>query len=174
MVGVLRVHSPKHRAFMGSSQFSMIRDPGAVAWLQWLTRKAPSPLKLWPSGRPALVAHFADCLSALSLPSHTWTLAGFRAGGTTHLILQGIEVARVKFLGRWRSESSMAVYVQEAMSMLVYAQLPEALRQFLALLCSRFSHQLAHPPRPAWTQVFTRRRQWRSLWASSHRQRFRP
>lgn len=160
---VIRVANPKNKNAMGYAQFATIRDPGTIAWATWLARGAHPNLKLWPSGRSKLVSTFRTGLAALGAPDKIWTLGGFRAGGATDMIINDTEIARVKFQGRWSSESSMAVYVQEAMSILVLKQLDPRVRSQVENLV-RLSHTtLSRPPGLEWEKLFSRKRQWRSL-----------
>ena len=161
-IAIVRIGQPKNRNSMGFGQFVTIRDEATVAWLHWLCKQAPPALRLWDSTRERLTSHFRECLDLLNIPSSIFSLGGLRAGGATALIIANVEVARIKFLGRWASESSMSVYIQESMSLLVLAQLEPHARSTLEALVQQHSSILASPPRFAWQHFFSRKRQWRS------------
>ncbi len=79
------------------------------------------------------------------------------------MIVDNIEVARIKFAGRWASETAMSAYIQESMSLLVLAQLDPATRAQLQALLTEHCIVWNGPPGPRWQAFFSRRRQWRSL-----------
>ena len=163
-IAVLRISCPKKTLTMGLCQFTVIRDSATVAWLQWLCLNCKPALKLWPSGRAKLVTFFKRACALVTGSVHTiWTLASFRAGGATHLILCGTEVARIKFQGRWRSEGSLASYIQEAVGMLVLHQLPAGRLAHIESNVDLGATYLSSPPSTPWVNFFSRHRQWRSL-----------
>ena len=166
-VAIVRIGEPKNRWAIGFGQFVTIRDRETVQWLTWLCRQARPELKLWASGRAKLISYFRAALDALNIPSSIFSLGGLRAGGATFLVMSDVEIAKVKYLGRWTSESSMGAYIQESMSLLVLAQLAPAVREELQAFVAEHAWALARPPALPWTRFFSRQRQWRSLTTSS-------
>ena len=122
-VAVVAIVNPKTQNYMGRRQFTTLEDQGTVAWLRWLCLDLPGEYKLWPGSRHTFVQCWAQALEALGLISHKFTLGSLRAGGATFLYIQGMEIARIKFRGRWRSEGALACYIQEATSTLVWNQI---------------------------------------------------
>lgn len=165
MSAVLRIANPKNALVMGLAQFTVVRDSCLVAWLVWLCHGAAPQLKIWPSGRSRLTTFFKQACGIMLGLNVTcpWTLACFRCGWATDLILSGFEVARLTFQGRWRSKTSLTSYVQEAMSMLVLSQLPSSSQTALKSLCTAGAPFVEVPPSIPWTALFSRKRQWRSL-----------
>ena len=121
-VVLVAIRNPKNRGAMGRAQFVCVRDPGLVSWLEWLVSGLPGNCKLWPGSHTQLVAFWREVCSGLGLANIHFTLGSFRPGGTTFFYIEGKEIAYIKHLGRWASESSMACYVQESMAALVWSR----------------------------------------------------
>ncbi len=48
-------------------------------------------------------------LNDLGLGDANITMGSLRTGGTTYYFIHGVGIARLKYLGRWVSESSLSV-----------------------------------------------------------------
>ena len=116
---IIAIKDPKNRAFMGRCQFAIIRDIPTIDWLRWLATDVEPCLKLWPSSAQKFAAMLKTMFTCLNI-SLNITIGSLRPGGTTHYFVEGLEVSRIKFLGRWANEASLGHYIQEAMSSLVW------------------------------------------------------
>ena len=81
--------------------------------MRWLLEGLPPGVKVWPSTLQSFRAMFRTVLekARLTLPL---TPGSLRAGGATWLVTSGTEIARIRFLGRWKSDTGLAAYIQEA------------------------------------------------------------
>ena len=172
---VIAIRSPKTRAVAGRVQFALLRDAGVMSWLSWLLEGLPRSVRIWPTTMLRVRSVFQQVLARAGLKSLKLTPASLRAGGATTLIANDVDIGRVKFLGRWQSERSLASYIQEAMAQLTWLDLDtqqQALIRHLNVACSWAWSQ---PPLVPWTSLFSRRRQWRTLRSQTqHGQRFDP
>ena len=116
--------------------------------------------------------HFTHTLSALGLERLPLTLGCLRAGGATAAYLNGVALNDLKFRGRWRQETSLEIYVQEAMSHLC-ACLTDDEHHALSTLNSASTFQWSNPPSIPWTDVSPRGLQWRGQLAAAPRARKR-
>jgi hypothetical protein len=115
-LAVLRIVRPKNRRAMGFCQFAVVRSKSATDWLSWLVKDLGRDDFLW-SGSPQLFRRlFKQLTNSLQLQTLELVPASLRAGGATYCFLQGVEVSRLRFWGRWSSEKSLEHYVQEAMA----------------------------------------------------------
>jgi hypothetical protein len=111
MCWVLAVVDPKNRRAFGLSQFVVIKDAPTIAWVQWFTMGMHPDVKIRPSDRNRLLRTLRHLLDRLGIPHEMFSLAGFRPGRATQLYLDDIEIARLRYMGRWASESSHASYL---------------------------------------------------------------
>ena len=89
------------------------------------------------------------------------TPASLRAGKATSLFVAGMDISRLRFVGRWRSQATLDHYVQEAAAchcMLSLSPDQEAL--FAAML--EQGKAIALPPNQPWSYFFSRSRQLRA------------
>ena len=161
-VAVLALEHPKNAKAMGLSQFTTVDDPAVARWLQWLVADVPSDYSLWPSSRNAFLSCWRHALDVLGLTNLNFTPGSLRPGGATTLFLEGMEVARLKFRGRWKSESALSCYIQEAVSTLVWNQVSTKSRLVLKQWEQVVSFCWSTPPQVPWSRFFNRGRQWRS------------
>ena len=159
---VLALRSPKTKQFFGRAQFVLVSSPQVAAWLQWLSVDAPLDAKVWPSSASNFRAVFAAVLQRMDLSHTMLSPASIRPGGTTHLVILQVDLARVRFLGRWRGDVAFSCYIQEAMAQLVWLRLSEQQRSRVELLAAPAFTQLLTPPPTPWQKFFSRRRQHRS------------
>ena len=167
---VLCLQDPKNKASLGRYQYVMVHDPGLIAWLAWLIACMPSHLTLWPSSRSKFAKLFFDLSSRLLVDHLGLTLGSFRAGGTTFLHLSGVAINILKFRGRWKTDSSMEVYIQEAMARLTLSRLPDTTLNTISSLARGSDLQWQSPPSQPWTAFFDRSQQVRG-WEALRRMR---
>ena len=155
---VVCVKSPKTRRSLGRQQVATISDSRAIAWLGWLTRNMDPGSRIFPGGTLAFRRYMNMALEALDLSSAGFTPGGLRAGGTTFLFISGVEVARIRILGRWKIMETLDHYVQEASAALALIRLPQSVIRSLTRLKVGASG-FATPPDFSWECFFQRTRQ---------------
>ena len=158
---VIAIASPKTRRFGGGHQHVFIRDPSCVAWMRWRTKDLHPIVKLWPSTSHMYRAWFSRVLSRCGLGDFRFTPGSLRAGGTTFMVTEGIDLTRIQFLGRWKSNNSLNVYVQEAMTSLTWIRLSESLKAQIRLTVMESTQISYLPPVAPWWFLFSRSVQWR-------------
>jgi hypothetical protein len=143
---VVALRDPKTKTWMGRAQFATVRDGPTIAWMRWFLQGQPPGYPLWP-GSPALFRKLVRCLLAKAgLERCGFTPASCRPGGATHYFLKGIAVEQLQFMGRWRAVATLRSYVQEAMAVLVWQQLPEAEVQRIRSRLTVSARVLVGPP----------------------------
>ena len=153
ITGALR--DTKNRRFLGRSQFFMINDLPLLKWLTWFSAgREPSEL-LWAFGSRVFGDLLKLALECLGLSGLGYTPGSLRSGGTTHLFATGVEIARIKFLGRWMSERSVGSYVQECMARFVWSGLAATVAEPIVDLGRRGQFILSSPPPVPWRVVFS-------------------
>ena len=115
-VAILRLRDPKNRASLGRFQFALVKDPGLVRWLAWLIADCPPDANLWAGDPRRFTLRFRSTMLHLGLGRLGLTPGSLRPGGATHVFMSGSSISDLKYRGRWRVESSLEVYIQEAMS----------------------------------------------------------
>ena len=139
----------------------MIDDEPLVCWLQWFLNGVPPSTRLWPGTSAKFSKRFRHTLARLGLQRLPLTPGCLRPGGATRLYLDGWSVSSLKYRGRWRQESSLEVYIQEAMCHLLSTDLSQQEHDTIhSFLCSG-QQQWAAPPRVSWDHYFSRGAQWR-------------
>ena len=143
----IALRTPKTRAKYARVQFATLRHQPSIRWLRWYLAlfQAPSN-RLWPAPRPRFNAMFAELCAACGVPPGAFTPGCLRPGGATFFFVNGIEMASLKFLGRWQSESSLESYVQEATAQAIWAQCGSQQQAQWQALISAFAQQLEAPP----------------------------
>lgn len=110
---VIKVSKPKNARQMGSQQYVELRHPDVVNWLAWLKSRAKGQeAALWPSSAAKFRVMFKHVCSALQLNSLKLAPASLRAGGATWLVDEGVEISRIRFMGRWAHMRSLEHYIQ--------------------------------------------------------------
>jgi len=160
---VLAIRSPKNRSSMGKSQFTVITDAAIISWLKWITSGLAPTTRVWPGPSSAFSRIFKMVLSYLGLESLKLTAGSIRPGGVTAKYLAGANSIQLLEAGRWASEASMRIYVQEAMSHLVLSQIPSTQSSRLKALNQQYVSVLESPPAAPWNHVFSRITQWPRL-----------
>ena len=158
-VAIIAVANPKNKNAMGRAQFVCIRDLSVVAWLSWLVHDLSPECKLFPGSHSDLVKLWHVVLDALSLGSIGFTLGSLRPGGSTWYYIHGREIAYIKFLGRWASESSMTSYIQEAMASFVWTKVDSSSQSLLDQYISASEFAWDTPPSVPWQSLLSRKRQ---------------
>ena len=153
---VLAIRNPKTRRFGGRHQHVVIHDKFCIGWLRWLCRDLPPSMKIWPFSQDVFRTWFRKVLSRGGLQQFRFTPGSLRAGGTTHLVIQGMDLTRVQFLGRWRANSSMSVYVQEAMASLTWVHLSAELKHTISMTVLESRQLVSSPPLIPWWCLFQR------------------
>ena len=169
-VAVIRLRDPKNRASLGRFQFCIIRDVALVRWLSWFIRECPADMRLWPGDSRRYTLHFRRVLSKLGISRLPLTPGCLRPGGATLAYLEGASVSDLKYRGRWRVESSLEVYIQEAMSHLCICELTRDEHVAFSSLLSQGVAQWQGPPEAPWSRFFSRAAQWRGLSSKRARQ----
>jgi hypothetical protein len=145
-VAILVIRHPKNRTALGRRQFSVVRHPSTVAWLAWLVEGLPPGANLWPSTGTVFRNLFRELVEGLGCGGLRLTPGCLRPGGTTLLFIEGQDIARIQFLGRWAALSSLQCYIQEAMSHLIWVALDSQQGQHVAAVVSASSGAWACPP----------------------------
>lgn len=142
---VVRVARPKNSRQMGSQQYVEIRHPDAVNWLSWLKNVRNNDAALWNSTPNKFRVMFRRVCKDLKLHSLHLSPASLRAGGATWLVDEGVEISRVRFLGRWSHLRSLEHYIQVARAQQITLSLSSVIALQLKEFLARF-HFLVHLP----------------------------
>ena len=161
-VVVIRLRDTKNRASLGRFQFCMVEDPGLVSWIEWIVAGCDPQTRLWPGTATKFRKTFDLVLRCLGLARLRLTPGCLRPGGATRLFLSGLSVNQLKYKGRWRVESSLEVYVQEAMCHLAATELSDDEHMSVVALLEASLRQWSAPPSVPWSVYFSRSAQWRA------------
>jgi hypothetical protein len=159
---ILALPRPKNRAFMGRNQFVVLRCPYRIRWLRWLVEGLPPSCRLWPSDARKFAAYFSSTLGHLQLSDLRLTPGSLRPGGATQLFVDGMEVHRLLFVGRWKSVQSLQCYIQEAMAQSVWESVPCHVQSLLSAQVQAARALLVRAPLVPWTTFGSRSRQWKA------------
>ena len=110
-------------------QFVVIEDPYVAAWLDWMAAGLTADelrTKIYPKGYSHFYNLFQKFLKQLGLQDAHLSPGSLRAGGATHHYLLYQDVPRLRRRGRWRQESTLEHYVQEAVYALQLQQLDDS------------------------------------------------
>lgn len=125
-------------------QYVEIRHKDAVNWLAWLKSVRPSEAAFW-SGTPQKFRNmFKLTCAALGIESLKLSPASLRAGCATWLV-DGVEINRIRFLGRWSHLRSLEHYIQVARAQQITLEIPRAAAEKLRDFVSRFSFMIHLP-----------------------------
>ncbi len=122
-LAVVMITKPKNKRSMGKRQFSTIRSSSATVWAEALWGTSAANDRLWPFSPAYFSKFFKKLTRYLHLEQFKFTPASLRAGGSTHYYQTGHDPSRLKYMGRWASERSVAHYLQESMSHLILIHL---------------------------------------------------
>ena len=98
---------------MGRIQAVVINNAAAIRWTRHYQARCGKAELLMPGGRNKFVQLLKWSLELLGVVGN-YTPAGFRAGGATHYFTEGMDIARLRVLGRWRNILTLDHYIQEA------------------------------------------------------------
>ena len=180
--GVVRIRNPKTHRWGGRQQMVLLTDPWLIWWLRNLKAsfEPAAGQPLFPFTTATFNMRISRILTQLNMPSKSFTAAGLRAGGTTHLMRLGVQIEWLRHRGRWKSSHSMERYLQECGAVLAeialshetkvsinkYADLALAgVAQSAEMLAARASlgkraYGLVSPfAKPAWTSRKSRQQQ---------------
>ena len=76
--------------------------------------------KLWTSSYESSTATLHRLADRLKLGHLASTPACLRVEGATYYAIEGLDLGRLQFLGRWQSTTSLAAYLQESASQLIW------------------------------------------------------
>ena len=141
----------------------MCRDPALVAWLTWYVDECPADMPLWPGKQTRFSKVFRQVRDRLGWERIPVTPGCLRPGGATEQFMSGSIVSVLKHAGRWKQESSLEVYIHEAMSHMCICELSEKEFEALSQLVASGSAQWAGPPSQPTHSFFDRRAQWRGI-----------
>ena len=153
---VLAIRSPKTKHRHGRVQFALLQDEGTLRWLRWLVDQLPTRARLWPVGRDKFVSLFRQLLRRCGLERLGLSPSSLRAGGATRLVLLGCDLGRVKFLGRWQSEKTLAAYIQEAGAHLTWLRLGPLEQSTIQQVLLEGHSVWEGPPALSWPLLFSR------------------
>ena len=168
---ILTIRDPKNRRSMGRNQFTIVDDELTTRWLSWLVEGLPGGVKLFPSTPDRARSLLKRVFDILGMSLTGFTFGSLRSGGATARYIRDRNIPALRSQGRWKGESSMEPYLQEAVCELVAADLGDAapLVDGLRSLNALFSSAPSHP----WQSFFSRNRQlagllrWRTRMAES-------
>ena len=111
---IITIREAKNMRSMGRLQTSIINNRVAIRWAARAAKRHLLSDPVMPGGRQKFTRLLQWSLELLGIPKNTFTCAGFRAGGATAYFVQGMELARLRVLGRWRNLLTLDHYIQEA------------------------------------------------------------
>jgi hypothetical protein len=145
-VAVLVIRRPKNRGSLGRRQFAVVRDTPTVMWLSWMISGLEPTANLWPSTSTRFRDLFRELVSIAGCGHLKLSPGCLRPGGTTWLFMQGHDISRIQFLGRWAALGSLQSYIQEAMGHLVWVALDEQQSAHIAAAISASKRAWNSPP----------------------------
>ena len=153
---LVAIRHPKNRDAMGRAQYGVVNDQGTIEWARWFVDGMVEHLLLWMGGQSKLVQWFDTVMDRMQLNYLSLTASSWRPGRATHLLMEGCDGVRLKGLGRWASERAMTVFLQEAVSALVWHRLKPQDEDRLNQLILRYHVVWNHPPTEKWQSFFSR------------------
>lgn len=145
-VATLILRDPKNRASMGVNQFVLLQDGPTVLWLSWVLLGLQPDHHLWPSSGLSFRQMFADVAADCGLSFANLVPAGLRAGGATWMFTEGVSIGHLQFCGRWKSQTSLHSYIQEAMACLVWLDTPPSVHRLRAATAKLLRLVWSSPP----------------------------
>ena len=145
-VATLILRDPKNRASMGVNQFVLLQDGPTVLWLSWVLLGLQPDHHLWPSSGLSFRQMFADVAADCGLSFANLVPAGLRAGGATWMFTEGVSIGHLQFCGRWKSQTSLHSYIQEAMACLVWLDTPPSVHQLRSATAKLLRLVWSSPP----------------------------
>ena len=130
---VIRISQAKNARQMGRQQFATIRNWDTINWLSWIVNCLRNPKqKLWCSSPQKFRKMFREVCIRLQIGNHRFSPASLRAGGATWRVdLQGEDIAKLRFDGRWTNLRSLEHYLQVARAQQLMLDIPQSTSQGL-------------------------------------------
>ena len=145
---LFKVTQPKNRRAMGKNQIIMVTNKVCIRWMRWLLASCWDGQVLLTGGRHKFARLLGDALETLGLDRTFLVPASLRAGGATYMFVDGMEVARLRLLGRWKCVNTLEHYVQEAASTLISNEIPRHVEARIRLLVKSSAFLRKPPPYP--------------------------
>ena len=123
---------PKTRRSAGRVQHVVVRAPEIVGWVDWLVAGLPDEAPLFTLSGSQLRRRFRRLCGLVGIEGLRFSLASLRAGGATHLYMEGLGIDRLRFIGRWTNVGTLERYVQEAAAMQCLQRLPAQARTIVS------------------------------------------
>lgn len=143
---VLKIARPKNARQMGVQQYVELRHADFINWLAWHTSRLPRPDScLWKSGPNRFRSIFKHLRTKLEIHGLKLSPASLRAGGATALVDQGIDIKRIRFMGRWANLRSLEHYIQVARAQQIALSIPKPVAERLKTFLARFFFLLGLP-----------------------------
>lgn len=142
---VIRIARPKNSRQMGIQQFVELRHPDAINWLSWLKVTSSQDRPFWKSSANKFRSMFRQVCDTLQISQLHLSPASLRAGGATWHVDEGIEINRIRFLGRWAHLRSLEHYIQVARAQQISLSLPHIVASKLKAFVMKWSFLLLLP-----------------------------
>ena len=166
---LLRIVDPKTRFRAARHQVGKMEQPDLILVVQLGFGNLAAGEKLWPFTSSTLRHRLRSVLQKLDLPWRAGArpkqlnLASLRAGGATWLISQSESSELVRRRGRWVSQRTMEIYIQEVMASTFMTDIDEACRSkvlkamnlFLEILSEAIKFHACHIPQSTWVFLFS-------------------
>ena len=166
---LLRIVDPKTRFRAARHQVGKMEQPDLILVVQLGFGSLAAGEKLWPFTSSTLRHRLRSVLQKLDLPwkagarPKQLNLASLRAGGATWLISQSESSELVRRRGRWVSQRTMEIYIQEVMASTFMTDIDEACRNkvlkamdlFLEILSEAIKFHACHIPQSTWVFLFS-------------------
>ena len=147
---VVTLENPKNSSTMGCRQVAVVDNVVVIRWLTWILQGLPGEALVFTGGTSAFARRFRSMLSGLGLAHLPLTPGSLRAGGATALFVSGVEIYKIRILGRWRAIATLDRYLQEATAVQLLADLTEEQSRRVAGLLRAGRVLRSPPPRPWW------------------------
>ena len=147
---LISINQPKTRGRAARHQAARIDQSDVIRFLTAMYRDAPKDSALWPFSAATLRKRFVRLLSALQLPtskttsSRPFDLGSLRPGGATWMLHQTESPDYVRRRGRWLSNRTMEIYLQEVMVSTWIDKLQPKARQLIELCSGEFAVVIEH------------------------------
>lgn len=119
----IRIVAPKNRRQFGAEQFVTLKNPNVICGLRHLL-SSDVEKNFWPSKPRRFSVLFKQVVNELGLDSLKLTPGSLRPGGATMFFGRGVNIASLRFMGRWTAERSLEHYIQQAMATQIVNRLP--------------------------------------------------
>ena len=165
---LLRIADPKTRFRAAKHQVGKMEQPDLILVVQLGFGGLKKEEKLWPFTSATLRHRLRSVLQKLNLPwaagsrPKQLNLASLRAGGATWLISQSESSELVRRRGRWVSQRTMEIYIQEVMASTFMTDIDEFCREkvldamnlFLVILSEAIKYSASAIPPSTWVFLF--------------------